>query len=228
MVRMTLYVGQEGGLRWEFRRNTHVLAVEGEGMLPDFNPFEGMLPNWMPLHEQIHEVRLTEGITGIGDYSFYPFDHGVYSSMRSKLLRVAFPSTLEFIGRSAFRANTRLQAINLSNCLSLQSIERHAFASCFHAKAVNLSGCSRLEHLSSLAFWACDELEYIDLKGCSSLSEKTLAELRSSTPRYIPIIMPDGDISFEGCSLASHRRECLILLGGKWNQDTPFHPPPSA
>lgn len=220
MVKMTLYVGQEGGLRWEFRRKTHVLMIEGEGPLPDFSPFEERLPNWMSLHEQIHEIRLSEGIVGIGDYSFYPFDHGVYSSMKSKLHRVVFPSTLEFIGCSAFRANVRLQAIDLSNCTNLQSIEQHAFASCFHAKAVNLSGCVRLEHLSSLAFWACDELDYIDLEGCSSLSEETLRELRRDIPQYVPIIMPNGDISFEGSSQLPHRKECLVLLGGKWSRDS--------
>lgn len=217
MVKMTLYVGQEGGFRWKFRRTTHVLTIEGEGLLPDFNPFEGRLPNWMSLHEQIHEIRLSEGIVGIGDYSFYPFDHGIYSSMKSKLHRVVFPSTLEFIGRSAFRANAHLQAIDLSNCTNLQSIERHAFASCFYAKAVNLSGCVHLEHLSSLAFWACDELDYIDLEGCSSLSEKTLRELRRDTPQYVPIIMPDGNASFEKSSSSPPRKECLVLLGGKWS-----------
>lgn len=228
MVKMTLYVGQEGGLRWEFRRKTHVLTIEGEGSLPDFSPFEERLPNWISLHEQIHEIRLSEGIVGIGDYSFYPFDHGVYSSMKSKLHRVVFPSTLEFIGRSAFRANVRLQVIDLSNCTNLQSIEQHAFASCFRAKVVNLSGCVRLEHLSSLAFWACDELDYIDLEGCLSLSEESLKKLRCDTPEYIPIIMPDGDISFEGSSLSSHRKECLVLLGGKWDGNSPYHPSPSA
>lgn len=228
MVKMTLYVGQEGRLRWEFRRKTHVLTIEGKGSVPDFRPFEERLPNWLSLHEQIHEIRLSEGIIGIGDYSFYPFDHGVYSSMKSKLHRVKFPSTLEFVGRSAFRANARLQVIDLSNCTNLQSIEQHAFASCFHAKAVNLSGCAHLEHLSSLAFWACDELDYIDLEGCSSLSEETLGKLRRDTPQYIPIIMPDGNVSFENSSLAPHRKECLVLLGGKWSESSPYRPSPSA
>lgn len=228
MVKMTLYVGQEGGVRWEFRRKTHVLTIEGYGCLPDFSPFEEILPGWMPLHEQIHEIRLSEGITGIGDYSFYPYDHGVYSNMKSKLHRVVFPSTLEFIGQSAFRANTRLQVIDLSRCAKLQSIEQHAFASCFHAKATDLSGCARLKHLSNLSFWACDDLEYIDLEGCSGLSEKTLQEFRCNVPGYIPIIMPNGSISFEGSSLALNQKECLVLLGGKWSQNPPHQPSPSA
>ena len=66
------FIGQEGPVHWELNRNAHILSFKGEGALPNFHPFRGKLPAWMPLKEQVHEVRIGEGITRIGHYAFYP------------------------------------------------------------------------------------------------------------------------------------------------------------
>ena len=208
-----VYAGKDGPLRWELNRKTHVLDFQGAGPLSDFNPFDGRFPGWLPLMAQVHEAHINEGITRIGDYAFYPYDHGDFYDLQPRLHRVTFPFTLESIGCCAFRANTHLHLIDLSNHTNLQVIDRFAFASCFKAKAADLSGCIRLHDISDHAFHGCDELSYLNLQGCSSLPEKTLQRIRSEVPPHIPIIMPSGEVSCRDQSPAAVQRECRVLLG---------------
>ena len=223
---ITYYIGREGPVHWELNRKTHILSFEGEGALPDFHPFHENLPSWMPLKEQVHEVHMGEGITHIGDYAFYPYDYGVFSKMRSRLHRIVFPFSLESIGKFAFRANNRLQYIDLRGHSELRSIEEYAFASCFQAKGVDLSGCERLGYIDRHAFWACDELSYINLERCFSLSVDILQSLRNEIPLHIPIIMPNGKVWCDESSfLSPNYKECRIYLKGTRLQDScPYGP----
>ena len=131
---ITLFFGWEGPIRWELNMKTHILEINGCGFLPDFNPVLGSLPRWAYLQDQVREVRIGEGVAGIGDYGFYPHDHWIYAKRHPRLERVTFPSTLEFIGSSAFRANTRLRSIDLSNLKFLREIDQYAFSFCTMAK----------------------------------------------------------------------------------------------
>lgn len=207
----SIYTGRDGGICWELDRKTRLLNVQGRGAIPDYDPFCGRFPSWLPLRGQIEEARVGEGITRIGNYAFYPYDHGIYSDMRSPLRRVSFPPTLESIGRFAFRANIRLVFFDLSGLVRLEAIEDYAFASCFYARGANLSGCKRLSHVSNTAFWGCDDLSYIDLSGCTSLSDKTLHALRRDIPAHIPIIMPDGKVC-DGLSRGSNTKKHRVLI----------------
>ena len=210
----TVYVGREGRISWEFNRRTRILDLQGSGSIPSYSPFYGELPGWAALRDQFQEVRIGHGITRIGAYAFYPYDHGIYADMHAPLRRVIFPPTLESIGCSAFRANGSLPIIDLYGLPNLRSIEENAFASCFGAKAIDLGGCARLEELHPRAFWGCDDLTYIDLEDCHSLSRTTLRALRRETPPYIPIVMPDGRVWYDDAILDGQERECRVLLGG--------------
>lgn len=190
-----VYTGRDGCVRWEMHKETHVLEFQGAGPISDFDPFDERFPGWMPLLSQIQEAHIGEGVTRIGDYAFYPYDHGHFYDLQPRLHRVTFPFTLETIGFCAFRANTHIHTIDLSNHTNLRAIDQFAFASCFKAKSVDLSGCTQLRDLSTCAFKGCDELSYLNLQGCTSLSDTTLKILRANIPRHTPIIMPDGRVN---------------------------------
>lgn len=215
----TTYAGNEYGVCWALNPKTHVLSLSRKGPLPDFDPFSGRIPSWTVLREQTREIRLEDGITRIGNYSFYPYDHGAYANFRSTLRRITFPSSLESIGDWAFRANTCLDSIDLSGLHELRSIGDYAFASCYKAKAIDLSGCIQLSHISSNAFEDCDNLSYIDLSGCFALSYGALCSLRKAIPGHIPIIMPTGKISIDERFLASCEKERRAPLEETWPKD---------
>ena len=208
-----VYTGKDNHVSWEFNRKTRVLTLQGNGPIPDFDPFHGKFPKWMNLQSQVCEIHIGEGITRIGDYAFYPYDHGQYIALQSRIHRVIFPFTLESIGRCAFRANTHLHFIDLSGCSRLLSIEPLAFASCFKARGVDLSGCLRLNEISDRAFCGCDELAYINLQGCVSLNDCASQRLRKETPPHIPIVMPNGEVSCCEQSPPGIQKELRVLLG---------------
>ena len=216
-----IYTGKDSHVRWELNRKTGVLVLQGNGPVPDFDPFCGRTAGWTSLQSQAHEVHIGEGITRIGDYAFYPYDHGEFFDLQPRLHRVAFPLTLESIGRCAFRANTRLHLIDLSGRSKLRSIGPMAFASCFMAKGVDLSGCIQLSEISEGAFCGCDELAYINLQGCKSLADSVAQRLRKEVPARIPIVMPNGEVSCCEQSPPDIQKELRIILGSAAARDLP-------
>ncbi len=59
-----------GDLTWKVDSD-NVLTFEGTGVIPDYTAEE--LPEWKAYEEQICLVKLSEGITEIGNYAFYEF-----------------------------------------------------------------------------------------------------------------------------------------------------------
>ena len=209
------FFGWEGPFRWELHLPTRILEIEGNGALPDYSPVLGRLPRWMCFADQIREVRVGEGVTGVGLYGFYPYDHGAYGKRRPSLERAVLPSSLESIGHSAFRANTRLRSIDLGGLASLREIGPHAFSSCIRAREADLSGCANLEKVDGSAFWGCDGLAYVDLTGCFSLTDDALASLREGIPHHVPLVMPNGRILSAGDSPSGpDPMGCRILFSG--------------
>lgn len=73
----TVYSGTSGGLTWNFNETRGELTISGEGDMMDF-PFSSV-SEWDKYSSKIKSVKIEEGVTSIGDYSF-----GGYTSLTSE------------------------------------------------------------------------------------------------------------------------------------------------
>lgn len=113
----TVYSGTSGGLTWNFNETRGELTISGEGDMMDF-PFSSV-SEWDKYSSKIKSVKIEEGVTSIGDYSF-----GGYTSLTS----VTIPSTVERIGMNAFHYCTSLKNITIPS--SVSEIDVSSFSSC--------------------------------------------------------------------------------------------------
>ena len=60
--------GNFGSVNWEYNAATHKLSLTGNGVVPDF--LEGTAP-WYSVRNGIYRIYIGEGITSLGNYSFY-------------------------------------------------------------------------------------------------------------------------------------------------------------
>lgn len=103
-------------IRWSFARDTGVLTLEGMGEMYDYQ-YGGSQP-WDGFTDDILTVRIKEGITSVGDYSFY---------YCRNLTAIELCDTIEVIGEGAFEGCS-FDEIVLPK--SLLSIEDDAFGYC--------------------------------------------------------------------------------------------------
>ena len=125
---------------WSFDKQTGILKIWGTGRMYDFNlshtPWAEYI-GWAFL-DKIKGVEISEGITYIGDNSFYNFDSASYIHLPSTLTEIgewvfyscggptfiSVPSGVKKIGKYAFY-NSNIKNIKLP--ASLTSIEYSAF-----------------------------------------------------------------------------------------------------
>lgn len=157
-------------LSWSVDENG-VLLISGTGDMWDYDVED---PPWREERDQIRELQILPGVTGIGSHAFVGC---------SVLERVSIPEGVTKIGPSAFSSCKALQEIDLPE--SLRTIEECAFI------GSGLVGVRIPEGVTSMdraAFYDCKELKSVYLpgsiysvgesafSGCEALVSVTLGE----------------------------------------------------
>jgi hypothetical protein len=119
----------------------------------------------------LEEVELCEGLLEIGDKAFYQC---------KALKRIDIPSTVTWIGESAFYNCFKLEEVEL--CDGLQFIESQAFFSCYALKSLTIPNTVR--SIGSLAFCHAYQLHYLQLpEGIENIGQYTFSHNRCTTCR---------------------------------------------
>ena len=62
----------QGGISWSYDDSTRALTISGQGMLPDYTAESAWEAPWAALPGHVDTLRIEEGITRIGAWSFLP------------------------------------------------------------------------------------------------------------------------------------------------------------
>lgn len=117
--------GSCGEPSWSFADGT--LTISGTGAMPDFDLAEPA--PWFGLREQITEVNLESGVTGVGGLAFLGC---------SELTTAKIPNGVEVIGGSAFFGCGKLDGVLLP--ASLKSLGAWAFSECVSLTGITIPG----------------------------------------------------------------------------------------
>ena len=115
------------GLKWSYDGATKELKISGSGSIPTDN-----LP-WRDYEESIRTIIIEEGITSVGEYTFWKYPN---------LTSVTLPSTFTRIGKSAFKECLNLTSINFPD--RLMQIGEYAFDGCSFLQDVKLPNNLRI------------------------------------------------------------------------------------
>jgi len=101
---------------WEITNDT--LFINGTGAMPDYYYFSDSAP-WLEYNNLFSCVVIENGITSIGDFSFY---------YCTNLKSITIPNSVTSIGEYAFAGRSRLRSVKIP--ASVTSIEYGAFLDC--------------------------------------------------------------------------------------------------
>ncbi|MCI9099143.1 MAG: leucine-rich repeat domain-containing protein [Lachnospiraceae bacterium] len=178
--------GTEGDLRWTLTKGG-TLTISGNGSIPDYTPSER--PSWEKQSDaSISTIVLTDGITGIGAYSFY----------ESTALSVYIPSSVQTIGGSAFH-NSKL--INVTIPGSVTDIGNDAFHGA--ENLVSATVAKGVMTIGERAFQGCTSLTYMDFPASiTSVGAGAFTSCKNmKSVRFMPSSEPAeiGDNVFSQC-----------------------------
>ena len=152
---------------WSYDKDTKTLSITGTGAIPNFENSEKV--SWYSARHSIEKIKISEGITAIGDYAFY------YSP---KLTEVTIPSTTLTIGKLSFAFCFSLKSVVLPD--GLTSLGDGCFEACtalegiFVPAAVTSMGervfmsCTSLKDAIIMA--QLGEIKALSFKSCKSLT----------------------------------------------------------
>ncbi len=158
-------------LTWALR-DDGTFTVSGTGAMHHYTgPGSGDAP-WMKYQDRIRTIIIEEGVTGIGNYSFYQCTSLQSVSLPKsltaigswafyncpQLTEVVWPDGLQSIGEHAF-GRSKLTALHLPD--SVTKIGTRAFESCTSLQTAALPNA--LEELAAGLFYGCTALEEVHL-----------------------------------------------------------------
>lgn len=79
------------GLYWSYDSSLRTLKITGNGEIPDYTEYT---TPWRDIYYKIDHIVISEGVSAIGDYSFFSI-----SSLRT----ITLPSTIKRVGQAAVR-----------------------------------------------------------------------------------------------------------------------------
>lgn len=177
-------------LTYSFDSSTGTFTISGTGDMYDFRDTSigtNRKAPWTEIKDQIKTVIIGEGVTGIGDYSFFKCvnltkvqlpstlkeirgfgasggavasNTGSYGAFRecTSLVEIVFPEGLEKIEPVAFRECTSLKRVVLPD--SLTSLGTAAFVNCTGISSVTFG--SGITEIPTEAFYQCSNLSEIN------------------------------------------------------------------
>ena len=188
------YANEEGTIIWYLGRNG-VIYFDGYGKIHDFGTGD-YAPYYSYWEDEITGTEIGEGITGVGDYSFYYFQDMEYAVL---------PSTLEEIGESAFYYCWKLKEIDLPE--GLHTLGNFAFWGCESMEEVVLPGT--VTNFGTQIFRDCFNLKTITLsEGITEVPAQFVNSCSNLTSVNLPLTLRTiGDSAF---SAAWSLREITI------------------
>lgn len=129
-----------GKISWSYNSGTRTLTISGSGDMEDYWSYSDA--PWHQYYMEIENVKMSEGITHIGDYAF--------AQCRS-LSNITIPSTVKSIGEGAFYGCQSLPKIVIGD--KVETIGDYAFYYC--ATASELSIGKKVKTIGAYAFAQC-------------------------------------------------------------------------
>lgn len=169
------------------RISNDTLYIEGTGPMTDYIYYQSV--PWFNNRNAITTVKIADGVTNIGHYSFYQC---------SNLTSVSIPEGVTSIGVSAFYECSRLTEITIPN--SVTRIIHHAFQQCSGLTAITIPyGVTSIE---SSAFDNCRSLTEVAIPGSvTSIESYAFNWCLSLTSVTIPAgVTSIGNNAFYNCT----------------------------
>lgn len=166
--------GTTGSCTWEL--NGSVLTISGTGPMADYTGNTSR-----PWGTALTKVIINEGVTKIGNYSFYNC---------SQLYSVTLPTTIATVGNYTFYGCPLITSLAFSE--SLTSIGNSSFQNCTALKNINLG--NYITTIGESAFYGCSSLKTVTgvdsvttigvaaFRSCSSLTSFTLSDSVTAIP----------------------------------------------
>lgn len=224
----------KGGDNITYTLSNGVLTLTGSGPMYDFrasNLGSNKKPPWQDKNETITKVVVNEGITTIGDYSFFncvnlttvelpstitsihgsgtqSLSYGAFQNCTS-LTTINFPEGLKTIEYCAFKGCEKLDNVVFPS--TLEEIQFSAFYECKSISSVEFP--DSLTKLGMNAFDTCEKLRYVKFgagmtKTCTSILSDVInpGVFREAGVKYVdfgPSITEISPYTFYGCDFTS-------------------------
>ncbi len=199
---------------WELDIETGVLTISGTGEMKDYSNLSSYAP-WYTYRENISLVRIGDGITSIGRFSFYEcvklktisLSNDITSigdwafGKCTNLANIEIPSKVTSIGYGSFYECKSFTDITIPK--STTDIGDYAFRSC--SNLTNITIPTGITEIGEGVFGFCSSLKEIAIPvGVTSIGDEAF----SSCINLINVIIPDGvtsigDFAFCNCPLIS-------------------------
>lgn len=144
---------EEGSISWSLS-DTGVLTITGTGSMTDYTTSN--YPEWYSSASEITSVVVGEGITDLGNLSFYKL---------SNLTTVSLPDSLQTMGRNTFANCTSLTTVDIPS--SVTELEYGVFAECTSLTEVSLDS---IETIGDYVFQGTTVSEMVIPASVSSIS----------------------------------------------------------
>ncbi len=188
--------GTTGDCTWTLD-DEGVLTISGNGKMQDFE-WEPELP-W---GQDISKVIIENGVTSIGDYSFYEC---------TGMTSVTIPDSVMSIGAHAFFECTNLTSAKIPD--SVTNIENSAFANCSGMKNVVIG--NGITNINDFMFAGCYSLTNISIPdGVTSIGGCAFEECTALTNIIIPDSVTDiRDYAFDDTAWLNSKPDGLVYAG---------------
>ncbi len=188
--------GKDGDINWALN-GEGILEITGNGAMPDYAA--GTAP-WNRYAGQITTVKIGEGVTNVGKFSFYgckalknielastvtAIGWGSFGYC-SALETVTIPDTVETIGDYAFYYCTALKTVNISENSGLVSIGAYAFRNDAALESVYIPNNTTI---GTAAFYACGKVTLSVQENSDAhkfaVSNKVACTVRPAAPKVL-------------------------------------------
>ena len=194
-------------IEWEYDADDKTLSIDGTGAIPNFETSEDVA--WYAVRHSVEEIKISEGITSIGDYAFY---------YCPALEEIKIPATVTYIGNYAFAFCSSLEGIELPDALTV--LGEGCFEACISLKGINVPatvnsiGARAFAHCSSLEdaviMAQINKIESWTFMGCTSL-EKLLFNESARAIEVAADAFEDAEIDFEDATFTADNTGKLTL-----------------
>lgn len=153
------YSGSCGNdVRWRYDPDSHTLTISGHGNMYHYSPYRGIGSPYDQYREDIMNLVIQDGVTGIGDFAFFWFTNLNNMTMGTS---VTIPESVTSMGDSAFYFCERLANITILG--NIASIGDDTFSGCSHLTDITIP--SSVTSIGDRAFADCTELTDIYYTG---------------------------------------------------------------
>ena len=171
----------------------YTLRIYGNGTMYNFDVWADEEPHptsvpWVKEREKIGTVVIDNGVTHIGDNSFYSC---------SSLTKVTIPNSVTSIGECAFSICTSLTKITIPN--SVKSIGDCVFSNCYTLADVTIS--NSITSIGHSAFSNCSSLAHVTIpNGVASIGSYAFSGCPLAEIAIPNSVMSIGEGAFMACT----------------------------